>query len=134
MQTRSKAQEMSRRDYADTESGKQQGGWLEKQLAPLLSNMRHVWVAAVLVRAVLILWGAWQDNNLVVKYTDVDYMVFRFQMLPNFTCGMQWAELTYRMMVPATQHASSLREKARTSERRIATRRSLRTCCFPTCG
>lgn len=31
---------------------------------------------AGLVRAVLLLYGLWQDSRMSVKYTDVDYHVF----------------------------------------------------------
>jgi len=31
---------------------------------------------ALIVRVLLILYGGWQDANMIVKYTDVDYFVF----------------------------------------------------------
>lgn len=36
----------------------------------------QVALVAIFIRAVLIVYGEWQDRNLEVKYTDVDYWVF----------------------------------------------------------
>ena len=38
-----------------------------------------IWPSLVLgltTRIALLCYGMWQDNNMVVKYTDVDYYVF----------------------------------------------------------
>lgn len=36
----------------------------------------HVLAAGVVLRLLLMLYGEWQDANLAVKYTDVDFRVF----------------------------------------------------------
>ena len=41
-----------------------------------LTVTRQIYSFALLVRLVLMTYGAWQDANFVVKYTDVDYQVF----------------------------------------------------------
>lgn len=35
-----------------------------------------VYGSAIALRAILLIYGAWQDANSAVKYTDIDYMVF----------------------------------------------------------
>ncbi|KAH0566039.1 GPI mannosyltransferase 1 [Trichoglossum hirsutum] len=40
------------------------------------SSTRLVFLAAVLLRAVLFCYGAWQDAYTPVRYTDIDYFVF----------------------------------------------------------
>ncbi|KAJ5109599.1 hypothetical protein N7532_002244 [Penicillium argentinense] len=36
----------------------------------------RVFVGAILLRVVFLVYGGWQDANSAVKYTDIDYMVF----------------------------------------------------------
>ena len=36
----------------------------------------HILAAAALSRVALIAFGAWQDANLPIKYTDIDYAVY----------------------------------------------------------
>ncbi len=38
--------------------------------------MKNVLILGTLIRLCLILYGDWQDRNMIVKYTDVDYHVF----------------------------------------------------------
>ncbi|CBZ54994.1 putative GPI mannosyltransferase 1 [Neospora caninum Liverpool] len=47
---------------------------LSKVPAPQLR--RYVYLYAVLLRVVLIVYGEWQDRNLRVKFTDIDYKVY----------------------------------------------------------
>ncbi|BCS05340.1 glycosylphosphatidylinositol-alpha 1,4 mannosyltransferase I [Aspergillus luchuensis] len=35
-----------------------------------------VYTSAIALRAILLIYGAWQDANSAVKYTDIDYLVF----------------------------------------------------------
>ncbi|KAJ1973249.1 GPI mannosyltransferase 1 [Dimargaris xerosporica] len=39
-------------------------------------SLRHVFAVAAVLRLVLLVYGLWQDEHFVVKYTDVDYKVF----------------------------------------------------------
>lgn len=41
-----------------------------------LFTARTVFTAAIALRAALLIYGAWQDANSALKYTDIDYMVF----------------------------------------------------------
>ena len=40
-------------------------------------RVSHVIILGALLRVILIVYGAWQDANMVVKYTDVDYLVYQ---------------------------------------------------------
>lgn len=41
-----------------------------------MGGMNQWYALAIIGRLVLMGYGAWQDANMVVKYTDVDYYVF----------------------------------------------------------
>ncbi|KAK8104705.1 glycosyltransferase family 50 protein [Apiospora kogelbergensis] len=45
-------------------------------LSTVFSSPTLVFTAAFLLRAVLLVYGLWQDANSPVKYTDIDYLVF----------------------------------------------------------
>lgn len=40
------------------------------------TEMKKWYALAIGIRLVLVLYGEWQDRNMLVKYTDVDYFVF----------------------------------------------------------
>uniref|UniRef100_A0A2N9IBA6 GPI mannosyltransferase I n=1 Tax=Fagus sylvatica TaxID=28930 RepID=A0A2N9IBA6_FAGSY len=46
----------------------------ESQMATV--NFRSLLVLSAIFRAILILYGEWQDTHMEVRYTDVDYLVF----------------------------------------------------------
>ena len=41
-----------------------------------VASIRSAFIAAVVVRAFLLAYGEWQDRELAVKFTDIDYHVF----------------------------------------------------------
>ncbi|KAF2110147.1 GPI mannosyltransferase 1 [Lophiotrema nucula] len=45
-------------------------------LSSFFGSSRAVFSAAILLRAVFLLYGLWQDANSPMKYTDIDYYVF----------------------------------------------------------
>lgn len=45
-------------------------------MASLFERPSLVFGAAIVLRAILLVYGAWQDAHSAVKYTDIDYMVF----------------------------------------------------------
>ncbi|KAK7756908.1 GPI mannosyltransferase 1 [Diatrype stigma] len=45
-------------------------------MASLFSRPLPLFAAAALLRAVMLVYGLWQDANSPLKYTDIDYMVF----------------------------------------------------------
>jgi GPI mannosyltransferase 1 subunit M len=46
-------------------------------MAPkLLQNTRTIFLAATVIRIILLLWSSYQDTHSPVKYTDIDYFVF----------------------------------------------------------
>ncbi|KAK6829576.1 hypothetical protein PG987_010160 [Apiospora arundinis] len=45
-------------------------------LSTVFSSPTLVFTAAFLLRAVLLVYGLWQDANSPLKYTDIDYLVF----------------------------------------------------------
>lgn len=45
-------------------------------LSTTLFTPKRVFTAAIALRATLLVYGAWQDANSALKYTDIDYMVF----------------------------------------------------------
>jgi len=53
--------------------------WIGEVAPPWIAHERVVWlafVAAAAIRVLLIAYSEWQDANMAVKYTDIDYMVF----------------------------------------------------------
>jgi phosphatidylinositol glycan class M len=42
----------------------------------LFDSAPRVFIAATVLRLILLVYGGWQDANSAVKYTDIDYMVF----------------------------------------------------------
>lgn len=42
----------------------------------LFNSPRLIFSVAIALRAILLLYGAWQDAHSALKYTDIDYMVF----------------------------------------------------------
>ncbi|KAK8061586.1 GPI mannosyltransferase 1 [Apiospora phragmitis] len=45
-------------------------------LSTVFSSLASVFMAAFLLRAILLVYGLWQDANSPLKYTDIDYLVF----------------------------------------------------------
>jgi phosphatidylinositol glycan class M len=45
-------------------------------LSSFFQSPRAVFTASIILRAVFLLYGLWQDANSPVKYTDIDYFVF----------------------------------------------------------
>ncbi|KAL4945581.1 hypothetical protein BDV06DRAFT_184318 [Aspergillus oleicola] len=45
-------------------------------MASLFSKPPLIYGFAISLRAIMLIYGAWQDANSPVKYTDIDYMVF----------------------------------------------------------
>ncbi|QQK43687.1 Mannosyltransferase (PIG-M), putative [Penicillium digitatum] len=42
----------------------------------LFNSSARVFLAAIVLRLILLVYGGWQDAHSAVKYTDIDYMVF----------------------------------------------------------
>ncbi|KAL5358651.1 GPI mannosyltransferase 1 [Aspergillus floccosus] len=42
----------------------------------LFESPSRVYISAIALRAILLIYGAWQDSHSAVKYTDIDYLVF----------------------------------------------------------
>ncbi|CAK48470.1 uncharacterized protein An12g01880 [Aspergillus niger] len=45
-------------------------------MASFFQTPSLVYTSAIALRAILLIYGAWQDANSAVKYTDIDYLVF----------------------------------------------------------
>lgn len=43
---------------------------------PRMVSLAVELVLAFILRAILIIYGEWHDSNFVLKYTDIDYVVF----------------------------------------------------------
>jgi GPI mannosyltransferase 1 subunit M len=74
-------------------------------VSSFFSSPLLVFTAAFLLRAVLLVYGLWQDANSPLKYTDIDYLVFtdaaRFTFSPQGVGSSSWlgspyARETYR--------------------------------------
>ncbi|KAJ5201375.1 Mannosyltransferase DXD [Penicillium cinerascens] len=62
----------------------------------LFDSASRVFVAATVLRLVLLVYGGWQDANSAVKYTDIDYMVFTDAARYVSTGESPYARDTYR--------------------------------------
>jgi len=47
-----------------------------KLVVHVITSIRAVLVLATVIRVILILYSEWHDAHSLVKYTDVDYLVF----------------------------------------------------------
>lgn len=60
---------------------------LTTPLTKLISHPLPLFLSSALLRAVMLLYGLWQDANSPLKYTDIDYLVFtdaaRFAFSPS---------------------------------------------------
>eukprot|EP00742_Colponemidia_sp_Colp-10_P003185 GILJ01003394.1.p1 GENE.GILJ01003394.1~~GILJ01003394.1.p1 ORF type:complete len:451 (+),score=49.55 GILJ01003394.1:390-1742(+) len=57
---------------------------------------KWVYLSAAIIRLGLILYGEWQDANMIVKYTDVDYIVYSDAARFVVENQSPFARLTYR--------------------------------------
>jgi len=53
-----------------------QGGPSPSLVTSFFTNPGRLYLAATILRVVMLLYGLWQDANSPVKYTDIDYLVF----------------------------------------------------------
>ncbi|GKZ29592.1 GPI mannosyltransferase 1 [Aspergillus brasiliensis] len=49
---------------------------MSSKMASFFHHPSLVYGSAIALRAILLVYGAWQDANSAVKYTDIDYLVF----------------------------------------------------------
>ncbi|KAI1091796.1 glycosyltransferase family 50 protein [Rostrohypoxylon terebratum] len=72
---------------------------MASRITSLLSSPLPLFTSATLLRAVMLLYGLWQDANSPLKYTDIDYLVFtdaaRFTFSPSASASPYTRE-TYR--------------------------------------
>jgi phosphatidylinositol glycan class M len=59
-------------------------------------TLKTVFLAAVVVRVFLLVYGEWQDSNFAVKFTDVDYHVFNDAALHVMEGRSPFLRPTYR--------------------------------------
>jgi phosphatidylinositol glycan class M len=64
--------------------------WLKRNVAfRIVTSIRTLLVFSIVIRVALILYSEWHDAHSLVKYTDVDYLVFTdatsFTLTPNPT-------------------------------------------------
>ncbi|KAK9777420.1 putative GPI mannosyltransferase-like protein 1 [Seiridium cardinale] len=67
-------------------------------ISRFFSSPLLVFTAALLLRAILLVYGLWQDANSPLKYTDIDYLVFTDAARFTFSSasGSPYARETYR--------------------------------------